>query len=162
MGGRRQHNRQCNHSYRPCSSPLLANDEGELLQSRGRQVHVEVNDHVRQLRKVELDAVEHSPLVRILGETGRLARCQKGHLISFISSVSSHSIPFHRHGFHHRNNHHQQTGHVQHSHQTKGVFVDSGVGDPFNATNATTRRRQRKVTFLTGNLPYSSSRIQLS
>lgn len=46
--------------------PLLANDEGELLQSRGRQVHVEVDDHVRQLREVELDTVEHSALVRIL------------------------------------------------------------------------------------------------
>lgn len=47
-------------------SPLLADDERKLLQGGGRQVHVEVDDHVRELREVELDAVEHPTLVRVL------------------------------------------------------------------------------------------------
>lgn len=48
------------------ASPLLADDERELLQSGGGQVHVEVHDHVRQLGEVKLDAVEHAALVRVL------------------------------------------------------------------------------------------------
>lgn len=46
--------------------PLLADYKGELLQRGRRQVHVKVNNHVRQLREVKLDAVEHPSLVRIL------------------------------------------------------------------------------------------------
>lgn len=82
----------CGNSSATINSPLLADDKGELLQSRGRQVHVEVDDHVRQLREVELDAVEHSALVRILFRQtgqGRYTYTLPRSIISFIPSPSA-------------------------------------------------------------------------
>ena len=46
--------------------PVLAHDEHELLERRRGPVHLQVDDHVRELREVELDALEHRLLVRVL------------------------------------------------------------------------------------------------
>jgi len=47
-------------------APVLADDEHELLERRRGPVHLQVDDHVRQLREVELDALEDGLLVRVL------------------------------------------------------------------------------------------------
>lgn len=53
-------------SVRGIVLPVLADDEHELLERRRGPVHLQVDDHVRELRDVELDALEDRLLVRVL------------------------------------------------------------------------------------------------
>lgn len=45
---------------------MLAHDEHKLLEGRRGPVHLQVDDHVRQLGQVELDALESRLEVRVL------------------------------------------------------------------------------------------------